>query len=172
MKDFRRRFSSVNRADRHDWYRISNSAGDTARVEIYDFIDYDPWWDEGVDAKKLARRRRRPSAVPRYDQLVVTKRRTPAQAVEPVVATAGLRAQGGGVGQLHLTRGEVNTAGSRPTAGSDRPNIAAASGVRRVQTRRPPSRTSASSVLDRTISSVGSTDQHRHPAAPRPILGA
>jgi hypothetical protein len=54
MKDYRRRLSSVNKANRHDWYRISNSTGDTARVEIYDFIGYDPWWDEGVDAKKLA----------------------------------------------------------------------------------------------------------------------
>jgi hypothetical protein len=55
MNDFQRRMHPTNRVDRHDWYRISNSAGDTARVEIYDFIGYDPWWDEGVDAKKFAK---------------------------------------------------------------------------------------------------------------------
>ena len=43
------------KTDRRDWYRVTNAADDTVRVDIYDFIGYDPWWDEGVDAKKFVK---------------------------------------------------------------------------------------------------------------------
>ena len=42
--------------ERRDWFRIVNKAdddGNTAYIEIFDVIGYDPWWDEGVSASKF-----------------------------------------------------------------------------------------------------------------------
>lgn len=51
--DQRRRFMPLNRNDRHPWYRIENKKGDVARIDIYEAIGYDPWFDEGVGAKQF-----------------------------------------------------------------------------------------------------------------------
>ena len=46
--DQRRRFMALNRNDRHPWYRIENKKDDVARIDVYDVIGYDSWWDEGI----------------------------------------------------------------------------------------------------------------------------
>jgi ATP-dependent protease ClpP protease subunit len=38
-----------------DWYRIENKKDDVARIDIYESIGYDPWFDEGVGAKQFAK---------------------------------------------------------------------------------------------------------------------
>jgi ATP-dependent Clp endopeptidase proteolytic subunit ClpP len=56
MKDYRRRFKAMAQSERRDWFRIVNKAegsDDTAYIEIFDVIGYDPWWDEGVSASKF-----------------------------------------------------------------------------------------------------------------------
>jgi ATP-dependent protease ClpP protease subunit len=37
------------------WYRIENKKNDVARIDIYESIGYDPWFDEGVGAKQFAK---------------------------------------------------------------------------------------------------------------------
>jgi ATP-dependent protease ClpP protease subunit len=55
MKDFRVGPLPKARAqaNRQEWYRIVNKSEDSVRIDIYETIGYDPWWDEGVDSKKF-----------------------------------------------------------------------------------------------------------------------
>jgi ATP-dependent protease ClpP protease subunit len=50
-----RRFKPMNRGDRREWYRIENKKGDTARIDVYDAIGYDPFWDEGIAVTDFAK---------------------------------------------------------------------------------------------------------------------
>src|SRR5688500_10737186 len=49
------RFRATNKADRRDWYRITNKKNDVARIDVYDAIGYDPWWDEGIAVADFAK---------------------------------------------------------------------------------------------------------------------
>jgi ATP-dependent protease ClpP protease subunit len=49
------RFMARQKADRRDWYRITNKKDDTARIDVYDAIGYDPWWDEGIAVGDFAK---------------------------------------------------------------------------------------------------------------------
>jgi ATP-dependent protease ClpP protease subunit len=45
----------MNRGDHREWYRIENKKNDVARVDIYEDIGYDPWFDEGIGAKQFVK---------------------------------------------------------------------------------------------------------------------
>src|SRR4051794_3721209 len=40
---------------RRDWYRIHNKKSDTVRIDLFDVIGYDPWWDEGISAAEFVK---------------------------------------------------------------------------------------------------------------------
>jgi hypothetical protein len=46
MRDFANRIRAMRSDGRREWYRIVNKKDDTARIDIYEAIGYDPWWDE------------------------------------------------------------------------------------------------------------------------------
>jgi hypothetical protein len=65
--DHLRRFKALKSGDRREWYRITNKKDDVARIDVYDAIGYDPWWDEGIavtDFAKEVRPRRHSSMTP------------------------------------------------------------------------------------------------------------
>jgi ATP-dependent protease ClpP protease subunit len=55
MTDFRPVLRAMNKTDRREWYRIENKKDEVARIDIYEAIGYDPWFDEGVGAKEFTK---------------------------------------------------------------------------------------------------------------------
>jgi ATP-dependent protease ClpP protease subunit len=55
MRNFHQRLRPMNKADRRDWYRITSKKDDVARIDVYDVIGYDPWWDEGIAVEDFAK---------------------------------------------------------------------------------------------------------------------
>src|SRR4051794_20209824 len=53
--DTRRRPTAALGDKGQEWYRFTAQADDSVRIDIYDFIGYDPWFDDGASAKRFAK---------------------------------------------------------------------------------------------------------------------
>jgi hypothetical protein len=114
MKDYHRRLKATARTDKRDWFRIVNKAdgdGDTAYIEIFDVIGYDPWWEEGVSASKFIAELREITlrkstcistlpvatcmkASPSTTPCVITSRRSPVSSQGKWIMLAGMASTG------------------------------------------------------------------------------
>ena len=55
MRNVHPRLRAKSATASRDWYRIENKKDDTARIDVYDAIGYDPWWDEGIAVADFAK---------------------------------------------------------------------------------------------------------------------
>jgi ATP-dependent protease ClpP protease subunit len=55
MRTVNHRLRPTNKSANREWFRISNKKDEVARIDVYDVIGYDPWWDEGIAVEAFAK---------------------------------------------------------------------------------------------------------------------